>query len=230
MTFLEAFRVDDSVGWYLKPGQVKRQWMDETEQGFARRCLPMLMANQYGWTIHIDKEIKAAWTGQDYIPGTAVVGEAGRHFGYGIVTFRPPWLFRTPPGWNLLVKGPPNIVKDGIVPLEGLVETDQTAATFTMNWKFTRSTHAIWEPGEAICMIIPVPSVDLLEEFVVTEQSINDVPELKARYQRFLASRTQFNATNVDPKNWQRDYVKGQDVDGAKWDGDHKTNIKLKEF
>ena len=29
-------------------------------------------------------------------------------FGSGIVTFSPPWLFRTPPGWDLYLKGPSN--------------------------------------------------------------------------------------------------------------------------
>ena len=60
------------------------------------------------------------------------------NFGYGIVTWYLPYLFRTSPGYNLWVRGPVNSPKDGIVPLEGLVETDWAEATFTVNWKITR--------------------------------------------------------------------------------------------
>jgi hypothetical protein len=95
---------------------------------------------------------KAAQT-QFVISSTgAVVGGDGRgvaidpspyppvsgHFGCGVLTFRVSYLFRTPPGVNLWVKGPPNQPQDGIAPLEGIIETDWSPSTFTMNWKFTR--------------------------------------------------------------------------------------------
>jgi hypothetical protein len=34
------------------------------------------------------------------------------HFGSGILTWNVPYLFRTPPGYNLLVRGPANWPKD----------------------------------------------------------------------------------------------------------------------
>ena len=46
------------------------------------------------------------------------------HFGDGILTWHLPILFRTPPGYNLLVRGPANYPKDAVSPLEGIVETD----------------------------------------------------------------------------------------------------------
>ena len=30
----------------------KRKWMDETPNGFAYRCLPLTVANGFGWTFH----------------------------------------------------------------------------------------------------------------------------------------------------------------------------------
>ena len=45
------------------------------------------------------------------------------HFGEAVLTFSLPYLFRTPRGVNLWVKGPSNWIKDGIQPLEGIVET-----------------------------------------------------------------------------------------------------------
>ena len=59
-------------------------------------------------------------------------------FGQGALTFHVDGLFRTPAGWNLWVGGPPNAAKDGIAPLSGVIETDWSPYTFTMNWRFTR--------------------------------------------------------------------------------------------
>src|SRR3546814_13729675 len=60
------------------------------------------------------------------------------HFGSGIVTFSLGHLFRTSPGVNLWIKGPSNRPKDGASPLEGIIETDWSPYTFTMNWQLTR--------------------------------------------------------------------------------------------
>ena len=59
-------------------------------------------------------------------------------FGAGIVTFSPPWLFRTPPGWDLYLKGPSNRWKPNCVPLEGVIETWWLNYTFTLNWKLVQ--------------------------------------------------------------------------------------------
>src|SRR5205807_231232 len=80
------------------------------------------------------------------------------HFGAGVVTFTIPYLFRTPKGVNLWVKGPTNYFKDGAAPLEGVVETDWAVSSFTMNWKLTRPGLPVrFARGEPICMIVPVP-------------------------------------------------------------------------
>ena len=41
-------------------------------------------------------------------------------------------------GWNTFVTGPMNGIKDGIAPLSGVIETDWSPYSFTMNWRFTR--------------------------------------------------------------------------------------------
>ena len=47
--------------------------------------------------------------------------------------------FQDTRGWNLMVRGPTNSSKDGIVALDGIIETDWAHSTFTMNWRFTRA-------------------------------------------------------------------------------------------
>src|SRR5439155_14345440 len=106
----------------------------------------------------------ATWDGGPLPEATAIAFRGApsplvrSQFGDGIVTFSPGYLFRTPPGVGLWVRGPVNAPKDGASALEGVVETDWSPYTFTMNWKLTRPGAAVaFERGEPIAHILPVP-------------------------------------------------------------------------
>jgi hypothetical protein len=157
------------------------------------------------------------------------------HFGNGIVTFSIPYLFRTPRGINLWVKGPSNYFKDGVQPLEGVVETDWLSATFTMNWKLTRPYHAVrFERGEPICMIVPIPR-GLAEQLKPVYLPLDSNPELSRDYREWDRSRSTFNAdlAALHPeavrRGWQRDYMKGRTIAGEQAE-EHQTRLQLREF
>ena len=157
------------------------------------------------------------------------------HFGNGVVTFSIPYLFRTPRGINLWVKGPCNYIKDGVQPLEGIVETDWLPATFTMNWKLTRAHFPVrFERGEPICMLVPVPR-GLLEELQPLYAPLQDNPELEHEYREWERSRMTFNAAlgterpEAVQRGWQRDYTKGQTV-GGQQAAEHQTRLQLRPF
>ena len=129
------------------------------------------------------------------MPNPVVQGDAriSSHFGNGIVTFSIPYLFRTPRGINLWVKGPTNCIKDGVHPLEGIVETDWLPATFTMNWKLTRPRNTVrFERGEPICMIVPIPR-GLAEQLQPKYVPLDANPELSREYREWERSRDTFN-------------------------------------
>jgi hypothetical protein len=170
-------------------------------------------------------------------PSPTVQGDAriSSHFGSGIVTFSIPYLFRTPRGINLWVKGPTNYFKDGVQPLEGIVETDWLPATFTMNWKLTRPYHTVrFERGEPICMVVPVPR-GLAEQMEPRYVPLDDNPELAHEYREWEKSRSTFNAdlARLDPdavkRGWQRDYMKGLNIRGEQAE-EHQTRLHLLEF
>src|SRR5215207_1860033 len=141
--FLRAYRVGGAP-LRLVPAPREREWIEATRQRFANRCLPLLVANQAGWFLLNSHPFAAVWDGRIEKEGLRLEYQAGNppypaisHFGHGILTWRIPYLFRTPPGWNLLARGPANMPKARITPLEGLVEADWAVATFTMNWQMT---------------------------------------------------------------------------------------------
>ena len=103
-------------------------------------------------------------------------------------------MFRTSPGYNLLVRGPANWPKDGISPLEGVVETDWLGATFSVNWQMTRVNHeVIFERGEPIAMIVPQRRQEI-ESFYPAMVDIESAPEILHDYERWESQRITFIA------------------------------------
>ena len=148
-------------GWELRPSPPRRYWMDDLPHAY--KCLPLVIANQWGWQILCPTEVIVTWDGNPEPAGLLVevapqfVPAIKSQFGAGIVTFSPPWLFRTPIGWDLYVKGPSNRWKLNCVPLEGVIETWWLNYTFTLNWRLTQPGTVIFARGESLAQLVPVP-------------------------------------------------------------------------
>ncbi len=239
---LIAYDVDSPLKTDLVPGGPTRAWMDATPRRFAYRCLPMVIANQWGWMIETRHRVEAIWDGTDQASGLVVTSANGEpstaassHFGCGVLTFHVGLLIRTPPGYNLHVRGPANWPKDGICALEGVIESDWAESTFTMNWKMTRPNHrVVFEAGEPIAMISPVRRGEL-ERFSAETRMLSGNPELRTAYTEWSASRSKFNADlkTGDPdarkQGWQKDYVRGRLVRGEQAP-EHQTSVALTPF
>ncbi len=219
-----------------------RRWMDDTNQHFAYRCLPMVIANQAGWLLLNTQTFWVTWDGGDEIDSLVIeyvgCGDAPEpalsHFGHGILTFHIPYLFRTPTGFNLLARGPANTPKDGIYALEGVIETDWVTSTFTMNWKMTRPGTVMFEQGEAICMIVPQRRGEL-EAFSPQTLALEANPELQFEHEQWSKGRDKFLKDLDTPDSeavkmgWQKDYFKGKTREGAV-KPEHQRRLQLKSF
>lgn len=236
---LTAYLVNDRAP-AIQAGRIKRGWMDATRDQFAYRCLPLTIANQSGWDLLCPATLTAFWNGGSsihdlYIKSGEPAAGALSHFGHGILTFEISVLFRTSPGHNLWVKGPPNQPKDGISPLEGIVETDWSSATFTMNWQVTRPRHKItFERGEPFCRVLPYPR-HYLEQFDTHTRTVATDPDLQARFEAWGRSRREFNESLQSRDDgsgrpaWQKDYHHGRDSHGDQF-ADHQTKVRVKPF
>src|SRR4051812_20113430 len=179
-------------GWGLRPSPVRRHWM--SEQPNAYQCLPMVVANQWGWQVLCPADVRVAWDGSPDRLGLRVevdprwAGAIKSHFGRGILTFSPPWLFRTPPGWDLYAKGPSNRWKPNCVPLEGVVETWWLDYTFTLNWKVVEPGVVAFSKGESLGQLVPVPH-GTFRGATAVEVPLRSEPETEAELLRWLAER-----------------------------------------
>jgi hypothetical protein len=233
----EGYRID------IRPAPVDRAWMDATDQRFAYRCLPLNMANGMGWELLCPDGFVAEWDGGQGMDAIRVHADPGTtaaavsHFRHGILTFHIACLFRTEPGYDLVVQGPINRPKDGIAPLAGVVETDWAPYGFTMNWMFTRPGAAVrFERGEPFCHIFPLKRGEL-ETIEPEVRPLAADPDLARQYENWKASRAQFNkellqlGSQAQSLKWQKQYYRGITPDGrsAPEEG-HRTRMRLKAF
>lgn len=237
---LEAYVVSSTDNWTLMPAPARRDWMDQTHDKFAYRCLPLVMANQAGWILTCPLNFSAVWGSRDDRHGVVLNFPEGEgrnrnqirsHFGHGIVTFSLPWLFRTEPGYGMLVRGPTNYPKDNLTPLDGIVETDWAPYTFTMNWRIQRrNTEVFFKKGEPICMITPFP-LAALETVEPQIMELRDNPEFARDFQDFVRRRDE-NLRMLDAtreSSFQMDYMRGHKPDGTPVE-QHRKAFKLAEF
>ena len=227
----------------IVPADSERLWMNETNERFAYRCTPLSIANASGWEIINPVSVSVTWNGY---PGTQDVTirvneQGATHsfisstFGHGIITFHPGYVFRTPPGWVVWARGSPNRAKDGIYPLDGIVETNWLPFSFTMNWRFTKPGTVTFEKGEPFCFITLFPSV-AIEDVTPVPVPMSDDPEFHKEVKIWASERTRFNEAlrlndeYAKEQKWQKNYLKGESPTGkTKADDDHRIKRTLKK-
>jgi hypothetical protein len=215
--------------------------MDATDQRYAYRCLPLSIANAMGWELLSPTRVVAEWNGGNGLPDISVTVDdpqwangriAGSHFGNGILTLQPGYLFRTDSGVAVWARGAPNWPKDGIAPLDGIIETDWLTFTFTMNWQFTRPGRIVFEKDEPFCFITLI-EYRALEKVEPEIARIADDPVLHKDFGTWRDARVEFNRklTERDPETakqgWQRFYLRGEGPGGIRAPEAHVSKLKI---
>ena len=226
----------------LRPAPAGRAWMDALPEAYGYRCLPLIIANAHGWEVCSPIDFTATWNGgaakDDILIATNDSGlMPTTHFGSGILTFHVGYLFRTEPGVSLMAQGPINRPKDGIQALSGVIETDWSPYTFTMNWLFTRPDLTVrFARGEPFCHIFLIGRGALEEVETVIGDFVRDEPEAFKNHRLWTEGRNTFNDDLKKPdsaaraKKWQKDYYRGFEPDGTAGPDDHHTKLRLKPF
>ena len=242
---LDCYFIDERGRLEVRPAPLKREWMDAARERAPYRCVPLAVANGFGWELLSPVGFTAIWNGGQDVDGLVVLADEGdeplaySHFGEGILTFHIPALFRTDTDTDLMVQGPINRPKDAIAPLTGIVESDWGPFSFTMNWKFTRPKTAVrFKKGEPFCHIFPIRRGSL-ESVEPRLSHISAKPALQAEHESWLAARIQFikdlkiPGSDARSQKWQKNYLRGVTPRGDRAPASHriKSHTKpLKEF
>lgn len=227
----------------IRPARTERWWMDEFPGRHPYRCLPLAIANVFGWEILSPCKLSIAWTGGNDVDDIIVRAHddypdvhrlVASHFSRGIVTFHTDYLFRTDPGYDLFVTGPLNHPKDGIAALTGIVETYWSPFTFTMNWKLMKPGVAQFEKGEPFCHIFPIEH-GYLENVEPEIHNITENPELQKELDEWSKVRGDFikKMDEKDPEtikqSWQKHYFHGKKPWEDSKEPYHINKLRVKE-
>jgi len=240
---LVGYRIPDRYAYpKIVRAPADRFWMDITTQGWANRCLPLRIANQAGWFILNDVDFEVIWDGSPKLEGVTFKFKdreshfAQSMFGFGMVTWTIPYLFRTEPGYNILARGPANMPKDGVAALDGIIETDWLPYPFTMNWKITRPMRKVrFEKDEPICMIMPVKRGELerFEPQIVNLKSDASLHQSywawhEARLEKIRSSPQTRKPTAAMPKV-QGNYMRGEGLIDERAT-EHQNKLDVRDF
>jgi Family of unknown function (DUF6065) len=238
----------------IRPARNDRNWMNQTPDAYAYRCLPLSIANGHGWEICCPVTCEAEWNGGtnkddiqitfkeggDSFLGTKKISTfVESHFGSGILTFNVGVVIRTDPGYDLWVTGPVNDFKDGVQALTAVIETYWMPFIFTMNWKFTRARLKVrFEKGEPFCFFFPVEH-GLLERVNPTFKQIGEDPALEKNYNFAFNKRAFLPLLQILKGDELKDeekhlkfqgwYMRGEMPDNTKIE-DHKKRVRTKPF
>jgi len=227
----------------IRPARAQREWIDNFIDGHPYGCLPMRIANQHGWEICSPVSFTAVWNGGESRRCLAILtdedddGIISSHFGGGIFSFRIPAVFRTEPGYDLVIQGPPNWPVDGASPMSGIVETDWLVTSIAMHWKLTQPNKAVrFRKGDPLCQVFPVRRAEL-EPFTPVVRSLAEAPELADYMSAWRDYRAAFNAGLKDPdsqasrQKWPGHYTRGTDLfDRPAAPPTHRRRLRLNPF
>ena len=240
----------------IRPARNRREWMNQTPDSYAYRCLPLSIANAHGWEVRCSVTCEAEWNGGTRKEDIQITFEDGgesflgtkriktfveSHFGSGVLTFNVGVIVSTCAGYDLWVTGPVNEFKDGIQPLSAVIETYWMPFVFTMNWKFTRPNLKVrFEKDEPFCFFFPIEH-GLLERFNPAFKQISEDPNLERQF-KFASSKRAFlpvlkilkdeelKIEETDRRlQYQGWYMRGEMPNGAEI-ADHKKYIQPKPF
>ena len=211
--------------------------MTETSGAYAYRCMPLNIANEYGWSVLSPSQFTATWDGSEDLEGVSIKYENGEgydfahsHFGSGILTISVDFVVQTPQNISLYIRGIPNDLISNIQPLDAIVETDWLPFTFTYNYKFLKPCTVRFEKNEPLFSFFPILRGDI-ESYSLNTQSIEEDPDFFEKYLEYSNSRESYLKESSPGKiddGGQRYYTNAKDPNGNRYNiSNHVKSINL---
>ncbi len=123
-----------------------------------------------GFDLLCPQAFEATWNGGPNAEDVGIhcTADASQGFvrsgGEGRLTFHPGSQFKTESDQVLWARGPIHSIKDGLVPLETMIDASVLPCTLTLSWRFTRPGRSVrFEAGEPFCTVLPYPKSGLQE-------------------------------------------------------------------
>lgn len=226
ISFYEELQNEESVNSLFESlkSNIKRDWFSK----HAYKCMPLVIGNQYGFILKSLFDFDVSWNGGN-CPSSLVVSSddpewnsnisqsISSHFGLGILTVSTPFTLRTAKNTNLITINPPNMFKDGVQHMMGVIESDNLRRNFTFNLKITRVNHAIrFKKGEPIGCFMPYPR-GFIDQFYINDAS-NSLSQKRIKSERDCMEEYTKIREQSCPIKGDSLYRKGFDAMGNKFE------------
>lgn len=216
----------------IKQSRLKRDWMDNTYNKHAYRCLPMTTANVHGWELILPQDVIVQLDAPDTVP-RILSGEMldGRPLVIpsilNIVSFCTSWIIKTEPGYSTWISGSPNYVMNGAMPLSASIPTDWWPDEFNMNWYITKVGEPIvFEKGTPFMFFNFYKNDDLLST-TFTVDSISEKEDLMKERSEYWEAKEKNRVEN--PWKWMNGIRTGVNEKGQIIGPKHEGLEKLAE-
>jgi glycosyltransferase involved in cell wall biosynthesis len=157
-------------------------------QGWVLLCPFAFAATWNGGSRPEDIEINLEGANSDELSAAGPVFVQSQH-GEGLLTFYPGYQFKTEEEYVLWVRGPLNTPKDGLYPLEQIVDTALLPGTVTMQWQFTCPHQTIrFAAGEPFATLLLYPKTGLETVNVEVIQCEGDAEAYEQAFQQMADS------------------------------------------
>lgn len=237
VNFLNIYLLEDKEKSFynITPADSKREWMNE-DGGWSYNCLPLKIANKYGWFVRCPYDIEITWDGIESEKNFTVNSDNEEffkyidfNFGNGTLTFMLDFIIKSSIGDSLYVRGISNNKKELIYPLDGIVETDWLPFTFSFSYKFLKAGAVKFKKDEPIFMFFPIKR-NYIENFDISYKFIGEDQVLKEQRNKFNQSRNDHNDNIINNKrSAQKFYIKGAIINEKINIQNHKINLILKQ-
>jgi hypothetical protein len=187
---------------------VNRDWMDESIDKHAYKCLPVTLANCLGWSFSLPEDISFilhSSTGHVEILSGHKYSSVDRT--NGTISFISGITIRSEKPQSLLIMPVPNQFIDGVSPFTSVVNTSVLKAPIPSAWKITRYDQAITiKSGTPITAIIPISLTDLEDTcFELMDDKLEDehykyIAEYREKFTEIINEKkyTHMYRDNVD--------------------------------
>jgi hypothetical protein len=231
--YIEINRLHGENVFEVIQNKVKRKWMDETE-GNAYRCIPMNVANSYGWTVLSPSDFSVNWDGGRLkhsmtveVNGNFPYKIVSSEFGHGIVSIVPDFIVRTSKNVSLYVRGVPNQMAVGLQPFDAIVETDWLPFTFTFNYKFSKPGKLTIKKDQPLFTFFPIER-GYIESFETINTTIQKDKEFYEDYLNYEKLRED-QRSGKDKEN-VGSYLKGKLYDKEFDIENHIKKVNISDF
>lgn len=216
----------------IKQSRLKRDWMDDTYNKHAYKCLPLSAANVNGWELILQQDVVVQLDHEQAVP-RVLEGEFfnGRPVVIpsiiGIISFATGWAMNTEEGYDTWITGSPNYFIDGAVPLTATIPSFWWPDEFNMNWKITKIGEPVIFKAGMPFMFFNIYKNDLLSNVEIEVENLWDKPELMEKRQAY--GNAKMEKVQSQPWTWMNGIRSGLDEKGNQIGPRHEGLLKLQE-